>query len=154
MLFGWSRHTNWLSNHNCFPKANKNDHDMSGKFLSPIQPETFMRNFRRSQKVQKSDRHSNWIEVATAFYHFGWKGWRNATPWMTPRLTWPTAVHTGAPGYHTPKQITAFISFNRPIYIKMWLWVTQKGERVFGRSYSLFYCLFWEALILWTPRVC
>jgi len=26
-----------------------------------------------------------------------------ATPWMTARLTWISAVYTGAPGYHAPK---------------------------------------------------
>jgi len=43
------------------------------------------------------------MEVEKAFYHFEWKGWRNATPWMTAWLTLLSAVYTGASGYHTPK---------------------------------------------------
>jgi len=62
---------------------------------------------------------------------------------MVAWLTWPSAVHTGAQGYHTPKQITAFISLNRPIFIKMQLWVTQKGEEVtayFIACFVRFWC--------------
>jgi len=92
----------------------------------------------RRSKFQKLDRHRNWIEVQTVFDHFGWKGWRIVTPWMTARLTWSSLVYAGAPGYHTPKQITAFISINRPMLcLEMRLWVTQEGERLFGKSRDL-----------------
>ena len=68
---------------------------------------------------------------------------------MVAWLTWPSAVYPGAPDYHTPEQIKAYISLNRPIHIKMRLLVTQKGERVFGRrSYSSFYRLLREVLML------
>jgi len=65
-------------------------------------------NVSRGSKFEKSDRYRNWIEVATAFYHFGWKEWRNATPWMTARLTWPSALYAGASDYHTPKANNGF----------------------------------------------
>jgi len=50
-LFGGPGDTNGFSSHKCIPKANKHNHDISGKFLSPFRPQTFMRNFRQSQKI-------------------------------------------------------------------------------------------------------
>ena len=62
----------------------------------------------RSSKFQKSDRHSNWIEVETAFYYFGWKGWRNATPLW--RHSWP-----GHPRCIPVHQVIILPSKSRPL---------------------------------------
>jgi len=73
---------------------------------------------------------------------------------MVAQLTWPSAMYSGAPSYHT-------LSANNGLYLskqanvpEMRLWVIQrgetvKGERVFRKeSYSFFYCLVREALML------
>ena len=103
-------------------------------------------------KLQKSDRHRNWIEVEIAFYHFGWEGWRIVTAWMTARLTWSSSVYPDAPGYHTPKQITASISLNRQMYLEMRLWVTQKGERLFWKALTSLGFLFKSVLLQWLQK--
>jgi len=101
-----------------------------------------------SRKFQKSDRHSNRIEVENAFYHFEWKGWRNATPWMTAWLTWLSAVYTGALGYHTPKANNSrYLSKQANVPRNALMSNSERWEGIQKKSYSLFYCLLRDALM-------
>jgi len=111
-------------------------------------------NVSRGSKFEKSDRHRNWIEVETAFYHFGWKGWRNSTPWMTAWLTWLSAVYTGASGHRTRRR-------NNGLYLSKQangprnalVSNAERWEGIQNKNYSLFYCPLCETLMLWTLRV-
>ena len=76
-------------------------------------------NVWRGSKFEKSDRHRNWIEVETAFYHFGWKRWRNAIlrGWRHGWPSHPRCMRVRQLIIHR-EQISAFIFLNRPTHLK------------------------------------
>jgi len=73
---------------------------------------------------------------------------------MVTQLTWPSAMHAGAPSYHTLRANNGLYLSKQANVPEMRLWVIQRGETVKGKrvfrteSYSLFYCLLHEALML------
>ena len=89
-------------------------------------------NVSRGNKFEKSDRLQNCVEVETAFDNFGWKGWRNANPWMVARLTRPSAAYAGAPAYLSPRANIGLYLSKLANVPETRLWVTRTGETVKG----------------------